>query len=212
MPGAERQPPQNTPQDNFPATSYHVQRALVGDAASLEWLVAHLSPLLRAQAAYRLGPELRAFYEPDDLVQEAWLVLLPKIATLQPRGGRHTPVLLKFLSTTLLHRIRNLARKHITGTGAPAAADAVDAVAADVSGAVSHALRAERRAEVSRCLAALPEHDREVLILRAIEQHTIKTSAVLLGVGEEAVAKRYTRALARLRQALPRSVFDELED
>jgi len=196
----------------YEATSYHVQRAVLGDAPSLEWVVGRLSPLLRAQAAYRLGADLRTFYEPDDLVQEAWLTMLPRLSTLQPRDGRYTPVLLKFLATSLVHRIRNLVRKHLTSRSMASDPQAAEAVVADASGAVTQALRREQHDEVRRCLDELAPPDREILVLRGIEQHSIKTSAVLLGVGEEAVAKRYLRALTRLRARLPRSVFDELDD
>jgi RNA polymerase sigma factor (sigma-70 family) len=89
---------------------------------------------------------------------------------------------------------------------------AAEAVVADASGAVTQALRREQHDEVRRCLDELAPPDREILVLRGIEQHSIKTSAMLLGVGEEAVAKRYLRALTRLRARLPRSVFDELDD
>jgi RNA polymerase sigma factor (sigma-70 family) len=192
------------------ATSFHVQRAVTGDAISLEWLVARLSPLLRAQAAYRLDAPLRAVCEPDDLVQEAWLVLLPRLGELRPREGRYTPVLLRFLATVLLQRVRNLTRRQMVRQGRSAGAEPVEAVPADASGAVTKALQRERHDEVRRCLDELATQDREILILRGIEQQSIKTTATVLGLGEEAVAKRYLRALARLRQALPRSVFDEL--
>ena len=39
-------------------TTMHVRRAIDGDRTSLEWLVTRLSPYLRAQASYRLGPAM----------------------------------------------------------------------------------------------------------------------------------------------------------
>ena len=95
-------------------TSLHVRRAADGDGGSLSWVVSRLSPLLLAQATYRLGSRLRALYEPEDLVNETWAVTLPKLAELPARDGRLTPVLLRFLSTTLLHRIQSLVRSPLT--------------------------------------------------------------------------------------------------
>src|SRR5262249_16732954 len=65
--------------DDLGETSLHVRRALTGDAASLEWLVTRLSPLLVLEARERLGPDLGRLYDADDLVQDAWLITLPRL-------------------------------------------------------------------------------------------------------------------------------------
>lgn len=200
------------PQDPHAVTTLHVQRAIDGDGVSLAWLVARLSPLLRAQAAYRLGPELRALHDPDDLVQDVWLLVLPRLSSLQPRAGRITPVLLCYMATALLHRVRNLSRKYLTGKPVVADLERVAAPAHLGTGVVTSVVRRERNDEVTRCLQAMAPADREILVLRGIEQQSTRMASLLLGVGEDAIAKRYQRALARLRQALPRSVFDELDD
>ncbi len=99
----------------FNATSLHVQRARSGDERSRAWLVARFSPLLRAQARYRLPGGLSRLVDADDLVDEVWMVALPRMAELRERDGRHTPVLLKFLSSTMLNKINNLIAKHLRG-------------------------------------------------------------------------------------------------
>lgn len=197
-------------------TSVHVQRAIAGESGSLSWLVGRLSPLLRAQADYRLGPKLRRIYDADDLVNDAWLVALPKLAELPARDGRHTPVLLRFLSTTIVYRIQNLVRKHARGQSvglAPRDADASDISQEDArSGVVTRAVRAERHTAVHDAIAKLSESDREIVMLRGIEQQANQTVCVLLGLSKQAVSMRYRRALERLREQLPGSVFDELEE
>ena len=70
-------------------TSLHVRRAADGDSESLGWVVARLSPLLLAQADYRLGPVLRSLYDPEDLVNDTWIVALPRLPELPARDGRH---------------------------------------------------------------------------------------------------------------------------
>jgi RNA polymerase sigma factor (sigma-70 family) len=202
-------------------TSLHVRRAADGDSESLGWVVARLSPLLLAQADYRLGPVLRSLYDPEDLVNDTWIVALPRLAELPARDGRHTPVLLRFLSTTLLHRVNNLARKHARGapperpaprdgSGATVATDPLERVPAETSGVITRALRHEIRNAVTLALEGLEPGDREILILRGIEQQTNATAAELLGLNAPAVAMRYHRALRKLRDRLPRSVFEEL--
>lgn len=192
----------------------HVRRAVQGDAESLSWVVARLSPLLRAQAEFRLGPGLRSQHDAEDMVHEAWLVALPQLGNLPLRDGRLTPVLLRFLSTTLLYKIQNLVRQRLRR--GPAEHLDVSVPASDLadprSGVISAAVRRERRDQVHESIAALAAIDREVLLLKGIEQQSNQTIALLLGIEPAAVAMRYQRALQRLRAALPRSVFDELDD
>jgi RNA polymerase sigma factor (sigma-70 family) len=194
-------------------TTFHVGRARAGDDTSLAWLVERLSPLLLAQAAMRLGADLRRFYEPQDLVHDAWLVTLPRLSELPPRRGRHTPVLLKFLSTAILLRVRNLLRKHTGRADAgPGTSGQPEGLPASQSGIVSRAIRNEARDEVQAALGRLADADREVLLLRGVEQVTNATAAMLTGQSAAGVSKRYSRALTRLRHELPGSVFEELSD
>ncbi len=187
-------------------TTVHVRQAIAGDQVSLDWLVARLSPLLLAHARYRLGP-LSARYDPEDVVHDAWLVVLPRLGDLRAREDRMTPVLLRFLSTAIVNRVRNLlwdrARR---GESAPV----LDAPA-DRSGAVTKAIRAERAAALHTAIAQLEPADREVVLLRGVEQVSAAAAAVALGITVDAVHKRYQRALAHLRRAVPASVFDEVE-
>jgi RNA polymerase sigma-70 factor (ECF subfamily) len=208
-------PSQDPPTDGSEhlLTTQHVHAARLGDAASLEWLVARLSPLLRELAAHRLGPVLRSHCDPDDLVNDAWLAAIPKLAQLTAQQGRYTPVLLRYLGNTILFRIEKLVRKHARQTPQAAAADEPPPeVPAEASGAITRAVRAEQRDLVREALAALEPGDREVLLLRGVEQMSTNAVAVVLAATPAAVSKRYQRALLRLRTALPGSVFDELDD
>ena len=63
-------------------TSLHVQRARAGEQASLSWVIGRFTPFLRVQAEYRVQGSLRRLYDPEDLVDEVWMVVLPKIAEL----------------------------------------------------------------------------------------------------------------------------------
>jgi RNA polymerase sigma-70 factor (ECF subfamily) len=63
-------------------------------------------------------------------------------------------------------------------------------------------LRAELRERVRAVLERLPAGDREVLVLRHLEQMPVREVAAVLGVGEGAVRMRLVRALGRLRDLL----------
>ena len=193
-------------------TSVHARGAARGDAASVAWLVERLSPLLLAQAEYRLGQRLRAHCDPHDLVQDVWLRVLPQLGALQPQGGRLAPVVLRYLGVTLLHRVRDLMEKHVLGKPAVAGAgdDSGAVPPADATGVLSAVVRDERAHAVHQALAALEPRDREVLVLRGIEQRDNAEVAALLGIDRDAASMRYRRALDRLRDVLPQGLADEL--
>jgi RNA polymerase sigma factor (sigma-70 family) len=211
LPSMERQPEE--------ATTVHVRRAALGDQSSVTWLIERLTPVLVAQAAWRLGPNLRRHCDPEDLVSEAWLRLLPRLPELPPRDGRYTPVLLRFLSTTILNRVNVLVKKHLRRIGAApegarareGATDAhLETLRADITGIVTAAVRREQYAEVAGALAELGPRDQEIVFLRGIEQRENRTVAELLKLTPDATAMRYHRALKRLRARLRDSVFDNL--
>ena len=65
------------------------------------------------------------------------------------------------------------------------------------------AIRREVRERVRRALAALSEGDREVLILRHLEQLSVAETAEILNIKSGAVKVRHLRALERIRKLLP---------
>jgi RNA polymerase sigma-70 factor (ECF subfamily) len=208
-------PPDPPSPDSFEDTTRHVRRAVEGSQDSVAWLVERFSPLLLAQALHRLGPHLRRLYDPEDLVQEVWAVSLPRLAGLGPRDGRFTPVVLKFLSTTLLYRVQNLLQKHLRG-GAQDGAHEVSATFSELPAAtgrlISGAVRSEQQETLRAAIDRLPEVDRQILVLRGIEQNPVQEVAALLKLKPNTVTVKYRRALERLREKLPGSVFEELQD
>jgi RNA polymerase sigma-70 factor (ECF subfamily) len=70
-------------------------------------------------------------------------------------------------------------------------------------------LREELRLRVRDALARLGPRDREVLVLRHLEQLSTVETGEVLGITEAAVKKRHIRALERLRALWG---TDDLED
>ncbi len=209
--------PESMP-DPHAITTMQVRRAVAGDAAGLDWLVRHLSPWLLALARYRLGPSLRALYDPEDLIEDTWVVVLRRLPDLRERNERLTPVLLKFMSTTLAQRANRLLERHVLGK--PNRADPLDTAGSasldrlddTTTGIVSRAIRAEERAQLLAAIDSLEEKDREVLLLRGIEQSPVELVATELGIPANSVNVRYHRARKRLRDRFPTSVMAELPD
>jgi len=62
------------------------------------------------------------------------------------------------------------------------------------------AQRTELRARMRQAIDQLPPRDREVLVLRHLEQLTMREIATVLTMNESAVKVRHLRALRRLRE------------
>lgn len=208
------------PQSDQEMTTIHVRRAVGGDEESLGWIVERLSPLLLSQARYRLSRHLRGLYDPEDMVQEAWMTALGKLGDLVPRKDRITPVLIKFLSQILLNQYRNLLHKHVHGKPlrVPITQDSSAAglesqlMGRDQIGVVTNAIRSEVGERVLRSIESLGEIDKEIVILRGIEQAANHEISLIMNLEEGTVATRYHRALQKLRASMPESVFSELPD
>lgn len=195
-------------------TTIHVRAACRGEGPSREWIIARFTPLLLAQARYRMAPRVRAHVEPEDLVNEAWLVALSRLDRLEARAGRLTPVLLRFLSTTLLQIYNNLARRAALHKEVRLDRQEDDEMrldlAAETSGIVTRCARREVESEVLDAIDALAEDEREILVLRGIEQITNGGAASLLGIKPSAAAMRYKRALEKLRARVSGGLLHEL--
>lgn len=200
--------------DPLEATTLHVRRAIGGDHASIGWIVEHFSPLLLLQARYRLGRTLRGRYDPEDLVQQVWAICLPRLGRIIPREGRYTPVLLKYLGSTLVRHYGNLVEKHLAGRAvAPGEGeDILEDVPAETTAVLSRVMRNEELSRVTASIAALDEREREIIVLRGIERLPYKIIARRLAGGEEALRARYSRALKRLKGILAAGVSSELAE
>lgn len=191
-----------------------IRRAQAGHLGSLEKIVLHLSPLLEAQARLRLGPHLQSECDPKDLVQEAWLVVLPRLGVLEPANGHLAPVLVKFMASTIAHKANNLLRRRIRARRGEDAADSgaptmLDRCPADVTSVVTRIVRGERLDAVAEALAELPAADRKLLVLRLVEGVPNHLAATIIGEKPNTVAQRYRRLLDDLRRRVPDGLMDD---
>lgn len=191
----------------------HVRRAVEGDSKSVEWVVEHFTPALLTQISYRLPKALHLGHDPEDILNDVWIRTLPRLADLVERAGRYTPVLMSFLSTTVLNHINNLAAKQARRNRATAdtpAAGSPRELPQETIGIVTRASRRDAYYYVMKAIDGLSERDRAVLVLRGVEQLSNEAVAERLDVTPTNAATIYNRALARLRELLPDSVFAEL--
>lgn len=199
--------------------SLYVRRAIDGDVDGFSWIVERYTPALLLLAERRMGETARAAATPEDVLQHVWLTTLRRMPELAPARGHTAATLVRFLSTVLLRHVRDLCVKVIRrgagdapGGGGGDPAGAVDAAESSLTGAVTHALRAERQHALGAAIGSLEPMDREIVVRRAFENEACADIGGDLGLEANTVAQRYRRALAKLRAALPTTVFADLDD
>jgi RNA polymerase sigma-70 factor (ECF subfamily) len=189
-------------------------QAAAGDAAGWRVLLDRYHDRLRRMVAVRLDPRLHGRFDPSDVLQDTYLDAharlvdylrdpkLPFFLWLRYLTGHH---LGRLHRDHLGRQVRDAGREVSLFRGAmPEASSA--ALAAQLMGRECRpseaAVLAERQLRLQEALNAMDPLDREVLALRHFEHLTRAETAAVLGISEAAAAKRYLRALERLRETL----------
>jgi len=188
-----------------------IERARRGDARACEQLLAAHRDRLRRMVAVRLDRRLAARVDPSDVVQE---VLVDACAQLSAYLKERPLPFYPWLRQLAWGRLIELYRKHVlaqrrsvTREEAPALPDEsvlelAERLVASGSTPSRRLIRDELRTRVRQALLELAERDREVLVMRHLEQMPMAEIAAVLGVSEGAVKVRHLRALQRLRAVL----------
>jgi RNA polymerase sigma-70 factor, ECF subfamily len=169
---------------------------------------------LRRMVELRMDPRLRGRLDASDVVQEAFVDVARDLPAYLANPS--LPVLL-WMRLHVGRRMTTLHRQHL-GTQMRDAGREISLFQGALPEASSAALasmllgrhtspteaaqRAERLIRVQEALNSLDAIDREVLALRHFEQLSRLEAAQVLGITQEAGAKRYFRALKRLKDAL----------
>jgi RNA polymerase sigma-70 factor (ECF subfamily) len=191
-----------------------IARVRAGDGAALNAMFERHRDRLRRMVEIRLDSRLKARLDASDVVQEAYLEVAARLEEYV-RDPKLPPFL--WLRLVVGERLMKLHRHHLgvqmrdagrevsLFRGAlPAASSA--ALAAQLLGRYTSPtqaiLRAERILRLQEALNTLEPIDREILSLRHFEELTAAETARVLGIEESAAAKRYFRALKRLKDVL----------
>lgn len=200
--------------NNSAETTRLLEQARAGDKEALNQLFDRHRARLRRMVELRLDRRLQARIDASDVIQEAYVEVVTRLNEYV-----HWPSYPLFLWLRLIvgERLFKLHRHHL-GTqmrdarlevsiyrGAlPQASSA--ALAARLLGKhtspTQAAVRAERMMRLQEALNTLEAIDREVLSLRHFEELSLAETALSLGIEESAAAKRYIRALKRLKAIL----------
>jgi RNA polymerase sigma-70 factor (ECF subfamily) len=191
-----------------------IERLLAGDRQALnEVFTRHRGRLCR-MVEMRLDWRLQARIDASDVIQEAFLEATTRLDEYLRDAALPIFLWLRLIvgeRLTRLHRhhlgvkMRDAGREvSLYREALPAASSA--ALAAQLLGKhtspTQAVIRAERMLRLQEALNSMDPIDREVLSLRHFEELTRAETATVLGIEESAAAKRYIRALKRLKDVL----------
>ena len=173
---------------------------------------------LSALAKKKLNPILLKRMSEEDVLSEAYINAAKRVDYLAAHDD--VPVYYK-LRTILLQTICDIERRHLQAQGRDAYKELrvesgkfgvdgggsdgdvyVGELSADITSPASRVDRDERHAILRRALAAMPENDRAILVMRHFDGMGNAECAAALGLTEKAASIRYVRALERLQQKL----------
>ncbi len=193
MPGPQPEP--------TPAASETLARnAAGGDRDSLAELFARLTPALHAWAQQRAQRELGI--QACDLVADVWLRAIQALPRFEPDRFTFRRWLFGLAKHVLVDAQRRRCRQLRTegpGGGTTRAAG-LDQLPAELTSISQRAARAEDVTRLVEHLESLPDVDRHIVVHCGLEGMTQAQTAERLGLSREALAKRWQRLVARLRQ------------
>ena len=191
-------------------TTCLVRSAKAGDRQALEDLFARYLPRVRQIVALRLGERQRRFIEAEDIVQEAFLKALQGLERFEHRSeGSFRNWLARCVECEIVDSVRRLKARKRGGGKVRLFGDfcteslfsSVFAGREPTPSKVAEAREAEERIE--EAILELPEHYREVIILRQLCEMSYAEVASLMGfVQEETARKACSRAIQKLKRAL----------
>lgn len=180
-------------------------------------LFGHYRGKLQRMIAFRLDRRVVGKVDVDDILQDTFLETVRRIQDYLDQPSVPFFVWLRQISQQILvdthRRYLNAQRRDVhlevtldPGLAADTSASGLIAQLADSLTSPSQcAVREETVAELRNALDNMAEIDREVLVLRHLEELSNHEVAQILGIDKFAASKRYLRALERLRHALPPS-------
>jgi RNA polymerase sigma-70 factor (ECF subfamily) len=197
-----------------PTTEILLARAAAGDGTAWGALVTAHEERLTRMAAFRMDPRLRGRVDAADVVQEAFV---EAAAHREAYFRSPTVPLFLWLRGVVSNKLLELHRHHLgthkrdakrerpldaRGMTDDTSAALLVHLTAGLTRPSVAAMRDEIKAQLAQALEGMDATDREVLAMRHFEQLSNAEAALVLGIQERAAAKRYLRALERLKRIL----------
>lgn len=186
-----------------------IEQVRAGDAAAADRLFGRHLPYLRRLVELRLDPRLRARVDPSDVLQEAHLEAVRRLAAYLDEPALPFRLWLRRIAydrLVMLHRRHALAERRALARDVALPDHSAHHLAGQLLAGGStpsrRVVRDELAQRVRAAVARMADPDREVLVLRTVEGLSNGEVAGLLGIEPVAASQRYGRALLRLRKLL----------
>jgi RNA polymerase sigma-70 factor (ECF subfamily) len=192
-----------------------IHRAVTGDEAAWQELLATHRPRLRRIVAVRLDQRLQGRIDPSDIIQEAFVDAARGLKEFARRNELTFFLWLRWLvgmklthahRTHLQFQARDARREIQPGSLDMPHVLSDQKIALELLGNDSsiseRAARNERRRLVVAALEELDPLDRQVLVLRHFEDLSNSETARVLKLTASAASKRYIRSLQKIRSIL----------
>jgi RNA polymerase sigma-70 factor (ECF subfamily) len=188
---------QRTPRPQDEQFSQVLDAAVRRDPVATQRVLAAVRPFVLRYCRARLGRIDRVFASADDVVQEVCVALVSALP------GYRTPgqPFLAFVYGIAQHKVADAQRAVARDRSLPLAE--VPDRPETAAGPEQRALQAEAKVLVHGLLATLPDHQREILVLRVVVGLSAGETADAIGSTPGAVRVAQHRALARLRELVP---------
>lgn len=155
----------------------------------------------------QMNPLLSTRLSVEDVLQETYLAATQRLPYLLQEP--EVPLYFKFRKITL-QTLADLEREHIKYAKRSALREVAGESSEQAMGKLSAEVRSpktilackERNELVRQQIDALPDADRQILILRNFDAMSNSECAAILGIEQKAASIRYVRALNRLRDRL----------
>lgn len=164
-------------------------------------------PRLAFVVSRQMNPLLSSRLSVDDILQEAYLATARRQAFLSQETD--VPLYFKFRKITL-QTLADLEREHLKYEKRSALREIsgetseliLDSMRSETRSPKTILAHKERNALVRQLVDALPDTDRQIILLRNFDAMSNAECAAILGVNPKAASIRYVRALGRLRDRL----------
>lgn len=173
-----------------------VAAAVAGDSSAMSWLLATIRPLVTRYCRARFGWQERSSASADDVAQEVCVAVITALPGYRDQGRPF----MAFVYGIASHKVADAHRAAGRNRADPVA-DVPDQVASG-DGPEQRFMQGELNGRLARLLRVLPEKQREILVLRAIEGYSAEQTAEMIDSTPGAVRVAQHRAMARLRKVL----------
>jgi RNA polymerase sigma-70 factor (ECF subfamily) len=192
-----------------------LDQARGGDVEAFARLFERFSGLVRMTLRAQITAELRAKVDASDLLQETFLAASRSVREFQ---GHDAQTFVRWLQVVAARRVADAYRRYfdfekrdlrrevpldqLLARSDRSSARLVNELADSASGPLSVAHRHEQALRLADAMAALPEHYREILQLRYLDEQPLGEIAQKLGRTKGATAMLMARAIEKLREIL----------